>query len=139
MVTYIKPCRRGHLPKYSRTAPSGRRVCRLCERAARNRYYNTHPERKPINALNDRRLRFKKRQDLLGIVGGKCIKCNNSDWRVLQIDHVKGGGTKEIQELTIHQRYKRIREYPELYQLLCGNCNAIKKIENGEDTHKYPI
>lgn len=139
MRTYNKPCRNGHPSEHSRTASSGRRVCRDCERAGRNRYYNAHRERAQINALNDRRLRHEKRQDLLAFLGNKCVKCGFFDWRALQIDHINGGGTREMRQLTITQRYKKIKEHPESYQLLCANCNAIKVVEKGEKRHVYPL
>ena len=87
--------------------------------------------------MNDRRLRQQKRMDILAHLGGVCVKCDNCDHRVLQIDHVNGGGTAEAKKYSIHVRYKLIKLFPENYQLLCANCNLIKVWENDERAHKY--
>jgi hypothetical protein len=80
------------------------------------------------------------RKKLIELMGGKCVKCNFSDWRALQIDHINGKGGKEIKEHqnngTLSQYYKNI-ELSFLaglneYQLLCANCNWIKRSENKE-------
>lgn len=75
---------------------------------------------------------LKRRAKLLGFLGNKCVKCGFSDWRALQIDHVNGGGCKEVKKLGLLNMYKRIYEYPQEYQLLCANCNWIKRYEKGE-------
>lgn len=77
---------------------------------------------------------------LLDLLGMKCSKCGFSDVRALQIDHINGNGHKE--RLSIHgikfYRYylKNIDEIKDNIQLLCANCNFIKKLENNEHSHK---
>ena len=82
-------------------------------------------------AYNNQR-NYGKRQELIRFLGGKCIKCGFSDYRALQIDHLNGGGHKEIRDLGHYQMYKRVYAHPEDYQLLCANCNSIKRYENNE-------
>jgi hypothetical protein len=58
-----------------------------------------------------------------------------------QVDHINGGGNKEKGNIT--RTYwlvvlEEIPKYPNKYQLLCANCNWIKKYENKEDKHKTP-
>lgn len=66
------------------------------------------------------------------ILGGKCSHCGIADNRVLQIDHIHGGGNKEVREkfhnnhicfftFIIENKGPRDR-----YQLLCANCHVIK-------------
>ena len=38
----------------------------------------------------------KIRETIIRMLGGKCIKCNFTDPRALQMDHINGGGTKEM-------------------------------------------
>lgn len=131
-------CKNGHPRSDSRTAPNGYLVCRACERDRRNSYYKKYPERNKIRALDDRRLRLKKRTAIIEFLGGKCKVCGFDDQRALQIDHVNGGGTRETQEVPyVGARYNLIRSYPENYQLLCANHNAIKVWENEERVTKY--
>ena len=67
---------------------------------------------------------------------GCCVRCGFSDIRALQIDHINGGGTKHRVELgrsgEAFYRWLRMNNYPEGYQVLCCNCNGIKRFENKE-------
>lgn len=75
------------------------------------------------------------RLKLIKFLGGKCIKCNFSDYRALQVDHINGGGVKELREFGSRHPRKYlaiIKENPDKYQLLCANCNWIKKYEKNE-------
>ena len=73
------------------------------------------------------------RSKVLEVLGNKCIKCGFSDSRALQVDHINGGGHKERLNLGGWNICKKIISgYTSAYQLLCANCNAIKRIENKE-------
>jgi len=88
-----------------------------------------HRLRKAMNKYHTR-----LRQEALQILGGKCVRCNFSeDFRALQIDHINGGGNAErsaIGQRAIHR--KIITGESEGYQLLCANCNWIKRYEEHE-------
>lgn len=75
---------------------------------------------------------------LIGMLGDKCARCGISDQRVLQIDHVNGDGAAErksgvrgTRRLLAHIRKRGTSGY----QMLCANCNWIKRIENNETGH----
>jgi len=73
------------------------------------------------------------------MLGGKCKRCNFSDIRALQIDHVNGNGSKEVKSFyggnKTMQRYIFMGRLPKKnYQILCANCNWIKRHENKEFT-----
>lgn len=76
------------------------------------------------------------RNKLINFLGGKCVKCGFSDARALQIDHVSGGGVKEIIHVLNRNKSKYYKQVYEdtagKYQLLCANCNWIKRHENNE-------
>ncbi len=72
---------------------------------------------------------------IVAFFGGKCVRCGFDDIRALQMDHTYGrNGEKRIGN--IDARYKFVRDFPEearaKYQLLCANCNWIKRDEMGE-------
>lgn len=75
------------------------------------------------------------RQKLINDFGGKCVKCGFSDWRALQFDHVNGNGSTMNKKLGSY-RNKYIRKHPKQYQLLCANCNWIKRFERHEYGNK---
>ena len=97
----------------------------------------------PYKNIEDRRKSLKRwvkalRLRVLKKFGGKCVRCGISDFRVLQIDHIFGRGGVDRKKWTCIAFYRWILNTPkaieelEKYQLLCANCNWIKKYENQE-------
>lgn len=101
-------------------------------------YQNKHPERFSLNTKSYRD-RFKLR--VYEKLGSVCSKCGFSDIRAIQIDHVNGGGSKELSKLTWAQYMKKVEKSADEgtgeYQLLCANCNWIKRQENNEAGRLY--
>ncbi len=61
-----------------------------------------------------------------------CAKCGFSDMKALSIDHINGGGNKhrkETGEGINFYRWLRRSNYPEGYQVLCMNCQFIKRYD----------
>ena len=85
---------------------------------------------------NNRKHHLKKRNELFDLLGNKCCKCGFSDKRALQIDHINGGGrserikynTKDFHRIVL----RSLKNNENKYQLLCANCNWIKRYENKE-------
>jgi hypothetical protein len=76
-------------------------------------------------------------REVLQLLGGKCARCGFSDPRALQIDHVNGDGCTDGRTRQNKEFLRRwIRRHPEearrFYQVLCANCNWIKRDEEGE-------
>src|SRR5437879_1807327 len=65
-----------------------------------------------------RKHRQKIRLEIHSFFGGKCIKCGNSNFIVLQLDHKLGGGMKDRKEnpkeFDLSYRYKMIKEKPHM-------------------------
>lgn len=109
------------------------------------RYY--HKKKAEINFkafLVDKEYRTKYRASIFEMLGYKCARCGFDDVRALQIDHKNGGGNNE-RKLNLGRKdyYKRIldkiSEGNTDYQILCANCNWIKRFENNENKNKYKI
>lgn len=81
----------------------------------------------------DKIRRQRIRAAVIALFGGKCARCDFSDARALQIDHVDGGGQKELKQGPL-KMYRRILRTMDTagYQLLCANCNWVKRFERGE-------
>lgn len=101
---------------------SGSIVCSNVCRLKRKRQTNT-------------KCRLEQKQRVLDLLGNVCKNCGNSDKRVLQIDHINGGGNKEFKAIGLgHNFYKHILVVTgKGYQILCANCNWIKRHENNEN------
>lgn len=76
------------------------------------------------------------RQELLEAFGGKCSMCGYDKHRsALCIDHVYGDGFIERKRFTPTEYYENIYTNRDSgrYQILCMNCNALKRIWNKEN------
>lgn len=68
-----------------------------------------------------------------------CQRCEFRDVRALTVDHIDGGGCKHRKEVTGRPHgsldfYKWIikNNFPPMFQILCSNCQSIKRWENKE-------
>lgn len=107
------------------------------------RIYNKEWARKNPDKIErkkayERELYNIEREKILEALGRVCKWCEFSDPRALQIDHVFGDGyidKKNGSRGHNYRYYRRLMAEPnflERYQLLCANCNQIKRVENNE-------
>lgn len=69
------------------------------------------------------------RLKVLRRLGGKCKRCKETDWRLLQIDHKDANGDLEREVLcrtSIFQRILKDAEYAKMFQILCVTCHSLK-------------
>jgi hypothetical protein len=104
----------GHFYAATKSRNKYSSYCKICSRAKVRKY------KKP------------RREECLLAMGGACVQCGFSDFRGLQIDHINGDGYKDPLGRSTNQYYDYVVSHPESYQLLCANCNAIKRITNEE-------
>lgn len=84
----------------------------------------------------------KRRLELMQLLGGaKCIKCGFSDIRALQFDHINGKGNLFREKIggythsvIFYSKNPDIAKHE--LQVLCANCNWIKRYENNEVKQK---
>lgn len=104
--------------------------CKKCNQGRVNEWRRKN--RETTNKQN-REYILNKRLKAIGVLGGRCAGCGNEDLRVLQIDHVGGGGNQDRKinrsRVTI---LNRVISGEVGYQLLCANCHCIKTFDNGE-------
>lgn len=91
-------------------------------------------------SIKESRLKYKSKlkEDIFNILGGKrCVRCGFTDERALQIDHINGRGNAERKNFNrpaVMRAY--YRQHPEeakkKLQVLCANCNWIKRDEKHE-------
>lgn len=104
-------------------------ACKKCN----NSYYSE--EFKSRKRANHRRVSDQLRDAALKFLGNRCAKCGIEDKRVLQIDHINGGGVAEKKKLGwgVWPICRDVLSgVPNKYQLLCANCNWIKRFEMKE-------
>lgn len=114
------------------------------------KYYRTHREQYRLWQQNNRSKMLvimqnyhrRKRDAVIDLLGASCVRCGFSDNRALQIDHIDGGGTRDIKRFNGWQSYyKYILDNAEKakkeFQVLCSNCNWIKRVENQEALKRW--
>jgi hypothetical protein len=105
---------------------------RIAERFKKN-YLDPNFRDKKLNE----RIRYmeKWRRKAFEVLGKKCCKCGFEDVRALQFDHINGDGYLDNHKRNI-THYKKIvisvKNNEGRYQVLCCNCNWIKRVENKE-------
>ena len=110
------------VPKYS--------YCLICRSLINKEWAAKHR----VSKAKYHRLYFRElRRQAVAKLGDKCKHCGITDLRLLQIDHVDGGGGKELKKIGVYGIYcKILKGDTKGYQLLCANCNWLKRHEENE-------
>lgn len=96
--------------------------------------------------VNVEKLRKTKREirlKLLRLLGDRCVFCGyDKNELALQIDHIDGSGASDKRRFKGNATgYRYYLNHPEMakdrLQILCANCNTIKRFEKREINHKY--
>ena len=117
-------------------------ICRKCNYEISRKWRKNNLERsrnlnKRSTKLWGRKIRLKALIHLSGDPP-ECKRCGFKDFRALQVDHISGDGAEESKIRTNYTMYKYITTLPEeearkRYQVLCANCNWIKRIQEGTE------
>jgi hypothetical protein len=107
--------------------------------AGQKKYFQEH--KKEIYAQRIR-LTTQKRTTIIEKLGGKCTRCGFTDIRALNIDHINDDGAKERIGYNNRMFYDKLlkmtdEELFSRYQVLCANCNSIKRLEKLEQYKEY--
>lgn len=99
------------------------------------KYLDLHPEKRQQFAKSKRLKRQEIKRKVFEHYGMSCNCCGHSDFEVLSLDHVHGGGRAHRRELGLEGNtflaWIIRNEFPEGFQTLCLNCNFAKK--NGRE------
>jgi hypothetical protein len=81
------------------------------------------------------------RGQIIERLGARCVRCGFLDQRALQIDHVYSDGAEERETLSGAAYYLHIllNLNSGRYQLLCANCNWIKRFDNLEGRRRFRL
>lgn len=99
------------------------------------------PLKKRKNAEYARRKRQEKRKIVIQHYSPDlaCQKCGESDFRVLTLDHIHGGGKEHLRSIKANKlggagiyKWTIKNNFPKIFQVLCCNCQWIKRYYNNE-------
>ena len=84
---------------------------------------------------------FFERLRAITLLGGKCIRCGETDIRALNIDHIYGSGNTERAKFAHpYLFYRYVIAHLTKYQCYCANHNQIKKYEAREGiSENHPL
>jgi hypothetical protein len=114
-----------------KVVPGTTRCARCLERS--NRRSSLWDGRKE----SKRRIAFALKSAVFAAYGGaRCACCGEDTFEFLSIDHINGGGTRHLKEIS-GGLYYWLREhgYPQGFQVLCFNCNFGKARNKGVCPH----
>ncbi len=119
------------------------KVCPRCKKEKPNSDFGTRTQKgkqylmSPCKSCNNlaiaARYRIKKvslklRNAMFRLLGSFCKRCGFSDKRALQVDHVHNNGYEERKRYRGQNMYRHILSVGgKGYQILCANCNWIKR------------
>jgi len=112
----------------------------------KSRMYYSDPINKQRHIERNRARRQKIKIEVLSHYGGMPPKCANpfglhltkdpflNDIRSLSLDHINGNGNQQRKQLGADSIYVWLikNNFPEGYQVLCMNCQWIKRVKNNE-------
>ncbi|MEO3856175.1 hypothetical protein [Acrocarpospora sp. B8E8] len=112
---------------------------RRAEARARGEVYKAGRGDLARKALRQRGKHEELKTQLLAKAGTtQCESCGFADRRALQFDHRNGGGRKHRRSIGSGSKYYRVLlampadEFRQMFQVLCANCNTIKREVNEE-------
>lgn len=99
------------------------------KRISMKRLRNENPEK---YAAQSRKAKAKEREQLYDLYGHVCAMCGFSDKRALSLDHRMNNGNYERKLLGERGVYRKAKSVflPDEYQILCMNCQFIKRVED---------
>ena len=108
-------------------------------------YAKQYSKRRYYRDIDDSRAKARQynlnlKLSLFSLLGNKCVRCGLKDHRVLQIEHINGGGGIDKKKITRNYYLvvtERVVSGENKYQLLCANCNWIKRYENDETNNSF--
>jgi len=95
------------------------------------------------NSRNRSIKRFRKK--VVDKYGGKCSCCGESEYSVLQIHHVGGGGGRHRRSIGLEGGgymfclWLKKNNYPSGYEILCANCHTSRHRNGGVCFHKIRV
>lgn len=100
-------------------------LCIRCKIALEDKTFVKCPQCRKEATKSGKKSRTKLRKKFFAIYGGKCKCCGENKYEFLNLDHINGGGTKDVAKRGAYGIYQCVvtTYQPERYRILCWNCN----------------
>lgn len=100
--------------------------------------YKDKEKQKEFQRLWRRKYRLDQKLKAINVLGGKCSRCEVTDYRCLEFDHIKPELRKKSGEYVSHVVIRQINTgklTEKEIQLLCANCHSVKTYEVDRKTY----
>ena len=104
--------------------------CRDCCSEIASNYWGQNKEK--LRAQADERIRIRSEPNRIFIStflkGNACVDCGESNWLVLEFDHVRGEKRGNVSELMLHDLDVVVEEV-EKCEVVCSNCHKLRTMQ----------
>ncbi|WP_157368697.1 hypothetical protein [Zavarzinella formosa] len=120
----------------SSTNDGHRSICKECRKTNHKNLMVENSEYRKAHLKRQSRYTEKNKEIVMSNYSNGamcCSHCGYDNMLALSIDHVNGGGCKHRQEINKNfYSWLRKNGFPEGYQVLCMNCQFVKRHKNNE-------
>lgn len=118
-------------PKASSRKDGHAAWCKVCYATRAKQRYQENPDEKARIVKNRNTIRVTNREQLVAYLKGKsCTDCPNSDWRVLEFDHLdRKNKEHNIGNMMLSFSWANILKEIEKCEVVCANCHRIRTAE----------
>lgn len=114
--------------------------CKDCNKESCKNYYNANreSEKKRISSKSNS-IRIRNRNFILNLLkNSSCKDCNNSDYRVLEFDHLPIFKKDNNISSLIHSSHslEKIKEEINKCEIVCANCHRIRTINRDKKNYR---
>lgn len=81
--------------------------------------------------------RHKNKLKLIKILGGKCTRCGESNYKCLQFHHMNPDNKKFLISGALHKNIQELKKEANKCELLCANCHQIEHHTDITEIEKY--
>lgn len=122
---------------YQRWYQKNKEHARKYKREMMKRLRASNPEK---YREQSRKAKAKLKDMVFEVHGRQCARCGFSDIRALTLDHILNNGAEERKAIGERGIYRRAvkTQHKEEYQILCMNCQFIKRVE-ARRQNQYPL
>jgi hypothetical protein len=97
-----------------------------------------NPGRLAGQAAASKRQREDAKRQVFEYYGSACACCGESEILFLTVEHMDGGGRKHRKTMKTQTIYVWLMNngFPEGFEILCYNCNCVKRVNGGVCPHQ---
>ena len=120
------------------------RMREIYRRSRKKHYAALTPEQKRQRCLKESERLKNVQREALTHYGGRCFCCGETEYLLLTLDHINGGGNRHRKDIGVAKGKMRLSDWakrnnwPLMFQVACYNCNFGRYRNGGICPHRIP-